>query len=147
MALKLRVYSPWSSPGQNLGVGSLSLLQGIFPTQGSNSGLPHCRRILYQLSHREAQEYRSGEPIPSPADLPGPGVEPGSPALQTDSLPIEPPGKASSLSVTDKRQRNIIFAWATRTVSLTHDRKGKKKCFCSKFIFLEGAKSHSSLNL
>ena len=38
------------------GVGSLSLLQGIFPNQGSNPGLPHCRQILYQLSHREAQE-------------------------------------------------------------------------------------------
>ena len=43
-----------------LGWGSLSLLQGIFPTQGSNPGFPHCRRILYQLSHREAQEYYSG---------------------------------------------------------------------------------------
>ena len=43
--------SPWNSPGQNTRVGSLSLLQGIFPTQGSNPGLPHCRRILYQLSH------------------------------------------------------------------------------------------------
>ena len=39
-------------PGQNTGVGSRSLLQGIFPTQGSNPGLPHCRRMLYQLSHR-----------------------------------------------------------------------------------------------
>ena len=38
--------SPWNSPGQNTGVGSLSLLQGIFPTQGSNPGLPHCRWIL-----------------------------------------------------------------------------------------------------
>ena len=46
------LYSPWNSPGQNTGVGSLSLLQGIFPTQGSNPGLPHCRRILYQLSHK-----------------------------------------------------------------------------------------------
>ena len=36
---------------QNAGVGSCSLLQGIFPTQGSNPGLLHCRRILYQLSH------------------------------------------------------------------------------------------------
>ena len=44
------LYSPWNSPGQNTGVGSCSLLQGIFPTQGSNPGLPHCRRILYQLS-------------------------------------------------------------------------------------------------
>ena len=35
-----------------MGVGSLSLLQGIFPTQGPNLGLPHCRWILYQLSHK-----------------------------------------------------------------------------------------------
>ena len=41
------LYKPWNSPGQNTGVGSLSLLQGIFPTQGSNPGLPHCRQILY----------------------------------------------------------------------------------------------------
>ena len=37
---------------QNTGVGSCSLLPGIFPTQGSNPGLPHCGRILYQLSHK-----------------------------------------------------------------------------------------------
>ena len=46
--------SQWNSPGQNSGVGSLSLLQGIFLTQGSNPGLPHCRRILYQLSHKKS---------------------------------------------------------------------------------------------
>ena len=46
------IYSPWNSPGQNTRVGSLSLLQGIFPTQGSNPGLPHCRQILDQLSHQ-----------------------------------------------------------------------------------------------
>ena len=44
--------SPWNSPGQNSEVGSLSLLQGIFPTQELNPGLPHCRQILYQLSHQ-----------------------------------------------------------------------------------------------
>ena len=44
--------TPWSSPGQNTGVGNLSLLQGIFPNQGSNPGFPHCRLILYQLSHK-----------------------------------------------------------------------------------------------
>ena len=44
-----RLYSPWSSPGQNIGVGSLSLLQWIFPTQESNKGLLHCRRIRYDL--------------------------------------------------------------------------------------------------
>ena len=47
------LYSPWNSPNQNTGVCSLLLLQGIFPTQGSYPGLPHCRRILYQLSHKE----------------------------------------------------------------------------------------------
>ena len=46
------LYSPWNSPGQNTGVGSCSLLQGIFPTQGLNPGLPQCRWILYQLSHQ-----------------------------------------------------------------------------------------------
>ena len=46
------LYSPWNSPGQNTGVGSLSLLQGIFPTQGSNTGLLHCRWIFYQQSHK-----------------------------------------------------------------------------------------------
>ena len=42
----------WDSPGQNAGVGCQALLQGIFPTQGSNPGLAHCRRILYRLSHQ-----------------------------------------------------------------------------------------------
>ena len=45
------LYRPWNSPGQKIGVGSLSLLQEIFLIQGSNPGLLHCRRILYQLSH------------------------------------------------------------------------------------------------
>ena len=43
---------PWSSLGHSTGDGSLSLLQGIFPTQGWNPGLPYSRRILYQLSHQ-----------------------------------------------------------------------------------------------
>ena len=46
------LYSPWNSPGQNTGVGSCSLLRGITPTQRLNLGLPHCRQILYQLSHK-----------------------------------------------------------------------------------------------
>ena len=47
-------YSPWNSPGQNPAVGSLSLLLAIVPTQGSNPGIPHCRWILYQLSHKRS---------------------------------------------------------------------------------------------
>ena len=83
------LYNPRNSPGQNAGVGSLSLLQRIFLTQGLNPGLSHCRRILYQLSQREDQEYWSGWPIPSPGYLPDPRIELGSPALQVDSLPTE----------------------------------------------------------
>ena len=48
------LYSPRNSAGQNYGVGSHSLLQGIFPTQGSNPGLLHYRQILYQLSHKKS---------------------------------------------------------------------------------------------
>ena len=44
--------SPWNCPGQNTGVGSLSLLQGIFLIQGSNIGLLHCTLILNQVSHK-----------------------------------------------------------------------------------------------
>ena len=46
-----RFYSSWNFPSQNTGVGKLSLLQ-IFPTQGSNPGLLHCKQILYQLCHK-----------------------------------------------------------------------------------------------
>ena len=46
------LYSSWNSPDQNTGVGSLSLLQGTFPSKESNPDLPHCRRALYQLSHK-----------------------------------------------------------------------------------------------
>ena len=56
------LYSPWDSPGQNTGVGSLSLLQEIFPTQGSNPGLLHCRQSLYHLSHKGSnKEYKTGK--------------------------------------------------------------------------------------
>ena len=56
------LYNPWNSPDQNTGVGSLSLLQGIFPIQGSNPGLPHCRRILYLLNHQ-------GSPVVYPREM------------------------------------------------------------------------------
>ena len=127
------------------------LLQGIFPTQESNPGLPHCRQTLYHLSHQGSPNlhvyyklqvnqlgfkkyssfchflpYHSHRSLsrvrlfatprtiacqaplsmgfsrqkcwsellfPSPGDLPNPGIEPGSPALQADTLPSEPPGK------------------------------------------------------
>ena len=53
-----RLLCPWNSPGQNIGVGSLPLLQGIFPTQGLNPGLSH--HSFTSWATREAQEYWSG---------------------------------------------------------------------------------------
>ena len=81
------LYRPWNSPGQNTGLGSCSLLQGIFPSQGSNPGLPHCRQILYQVNHRGSPRKWNGQLIPSLEDLPNPGIQSRSPALQVDSLP------------------------------------------------------------
>ena len=79
------------SPGKNTRMSSHALLQGIFPTQGSKPGLPHCRRILCHLSHQGSP--RKLEWDPTPKDIPDPGIEPGSPALQVDSSPAELPGK------------------------------------------------------
>ena len=103
--------SPWNSPSQNTGVGK-PFLQDIFPTQELNPGLqpfPFSRvssqpkdriqvsgisgRHFTSWATREADEYWSGWPIPSPAGLPDPGIEPGCLALHADSLPAEPPGK------------------------------------------------------
>ena len=74
-------------------MGSLSLLQGIFPTQGLNPGLPHCKWILYQLSHKGSPRILEWVANPFPGDLPDPGIELGSPALQADSLLTELSGK------------------------------------------------------
>ena len=52
-----RLLCPWDFPGKNIGVGCHFLFQGIFPTQGSNSCLLHCRWILYRQATREAQQY------------------------------------------------------------------------------------------
>ena len=58
------LYSPWNSPGQNTGVGSLSLLQGIFPTQGSNQGILHCRQIQDNMELvRKCKIWRSSHRI------------------------------------------------------------------------------------
>ena len=74
------LYSPWNSPGQDTAVGSLSLLQGIFPTQGSNASLPCCRQILDSWATRKAQ---SG--VGSLSQETNQGLL----ALQADSLPTE----------------------------------------------------------
>ena len=72
--------------------------RGSSQPRGSNPGLPHCRWILYFLSHQGSPEYWRGWPIPSPGNLPDPGIELGSPELQVDSLSAELPGKPWYLS-------------------------------------------------
>ena len=72
------IFSPWNSPGQNIGVSSLSLLQGIFPTQRSNPGLLHCGLILYQLSHQGSPRILEWVVYPfSSESSPVPGIELG----------------------------------------------------------------------
>ena len=72
---------PMDYTGQNTGIGSLSLLQGIFPTQGQNSHVAG-------WSHKGSPRILEWVPIPSPVDLPDPGIKLGFPALQADSLPL-----------------------------------------------------------
>ena len=64
-------YSPWNSPGQNTGVSICLLLQGIFPTQGSNPGLLHFRQILYHLSNLGSPIFKLNL-IKSPSVVPSP---------------------------------------------------------------------------
>ena len=87
------LYSPWNSLGQNTGIGSLSLLQGIFPTQGSNPGLQLQADLLPAEPPGKPKNTGVGKPIPSPADPPNPGIKLGSPALQADSFPTDLSGK------------------------------------------------------
>ena len=82
-----------NSPGKNSGVCCHALVQGIFPTQGLNPGLPHCWRILYCLSHQGNPRILEWVIYPLLQGNNSPGIEPGSFALQADSLIAELPGK------------------------------------------------------
>ena len=81
------------SPGKNTGVVCHALLQGIFLTQGLKPHLFHCRQILYHLSHQESPRILEWVAYPFSRGSFWPGIKPGSPALQGDSLPAELPGK------------------------------------------------------
>ena len=85
---------------------------GIFPTQELNPGLPHCRGILYQLSHQESPRIREWVAHPFSRDLPHPGMEPRSPALQVDSLPTELSGKSYELGGDGFRILQVHYAYS-----------------------------------
>ena len=115
--------SPWNSPGQNTGVGiSLSLLQGIFPTQGSNPGLPHCRQILYQLSYGSFRQFsclvvsntlrphelqHARPPCPSPT----PGVSSNSCPLSWWCHPAISSSVVPFFSCPNPSQHQGLFQW------------------------------------
>ena len=93
------LYSPWNSPGQNTGVGSLSLLQRIFPTQGSSPGLPHCRQILYQLSHKGSPKILEWVAWSFSRGSSQSRDQTQVSTMQADSLPAEPQGKPQNTGV------------------------------------------------
>ena len=90
---------PWNSSGQNTGVGSLSLLQGIFLTRGSNPGLPYCRQNLYQLSHKGSPRILEWVAYPFSRGSSYPRIKLGPPALQVGSLPTELSGKPVTCNI------------------------------------------------
>ena len=80
------------SPGKNTGVGCHALFQAVFPTQGSNTGLLHCRQILYRLSHQVSPRILDWVAYPFSRGSSRPRNRTWSPAFQADSLPAELPG-------------------------------------------------------
>ena len=87
------LHSPWNSPGQSTGVGTLSFSKGSSQPRDPAQVSSISGGFFTRWATREAQEYWSGWPILSPADHPNPRIEPRSPALQVDSLLAEIPGK------------------------------------------------------
>ena len=133
-------------------MGSLSLLQQIFPTQESNQSLLHCRQILYQLSYEgsfkvkvkvsrtvvsdstipwtaaypaplSVEFSRLVGTLPSAGDLPNPGTEPRFPTLQADSLPVEPQGKPKNTEVGSLSLLQWIFLTQESNWGLLHCRQ------------------------
>ena len=132
-------YSPWNSPGQNTGVGTSSLLQGIFPIQESNLDLLNFRQILYQLSHKGSPRTLEWVAYPSPADLPNPGIEPGSPVLQLDSLPTDLHPRCNWIFGREMLHHGIVFN--TKGVK----KKKHKTCFFLAFFQPEFLVTHTSV--
>ena len=102
----LGLYSPWNFPGQNTEVSSLSVLQGVFPTQGSNPGLPHCRRILYQLSHKGSPGILKWVTYAFSSGSSQPRNRTGVSCIAGDSLPIE------LWVMKPKYSTNVLAKWA-----------------------------------
>ena len=101
--------TPWTAALQaplSMGILQARILEWVAISSSRRSSQPRdwtqvsrtVGRFLTSWATRETHEYWSGQPIPSPTDLPDPGIEPGSPALQADSSPAELSGIAKILS-------------------------------------------------
>ena len=104
---------PWNSTDKN-GVGNCSLLQGIFPTQGSNTGLLHCRWILYHLSLVAKLCPILGDPMESGCQAP---LSMGFSSQEyRTGLPCPPPGnlQPSDQTFVSFIGRSVLYHWATR---------------------------------
>ena len=130
-------YSPWNSPGQNTGVGRLSLLQGIFPTQGSNPGLLHCRQILHQLSHKGSPRIleRVAYPFSRGSSQPRNWTRVSCIAggFFTNWVIREAPDTWCTTELPGKHQHIIVFAICgtqTGTMSFTSSHTIKARVFC-----------------
>ena len=134
------IVSPWDCAGQNTGVGGLSFLQGIFPTQGLNPGLLHCKWILYQLSHKGSpcfgvqfscsvvsdslrpHELQHARP---PCLSPTPGVHPnscpssqwGHPAISSSVVPFS--SCHPSLPASESFPMSQLFAWGGQSTGVS----------------------------
>ena len=94
-----RLPCPWASPGQKTGVGSLSLLQGIFPSQGRNPGLQRRRQILYGLSSQGSSVHRvRNDPAEARRPAGGAGPESGAEPNQNQGPPLPPPPRTRPVS-------------------------------------------------
>ena len=117
------LYSPWNSPGQNTGVGNLSLLQGIFATQVSNPGIPHYRWILHQLSHQGSPRILEWVDYLFSRGSSWPRNQTGVSALQADSLPAEPQEKPRNTGVGSLSLLQGIFPTQESNPGLLHCRQ------------------------
>ena len=118
------LYSPWNSPGQNAGAGSLSLLPGHLPNPGIKPRSP-ALQVDSLPSEPPGKPKNTGVGGLSllQKDLPNPGIEPRSPELQADSFPAEPPGKPKNTGVGSLSLLQGIFPTQKSNQGLLHCRQ------------------------
>ena len=114
--------TPWNSPGQNAGVGSLPFSRGSSQPRDRAQVSHIAGEFFTRWATKEAQEYWSGLPCPPPEDLPNPGIKPTFPTLKADSLSSKAPGKPKNTGVGSLSLLQQIFLTQEVNQSLLHCR-------------------------